>query len=81
MDELIQKLSEKTGLSLEEAPGSGGFRDQPFERERPAPLASGLDELLAGGSGDAGGESVIEKRRRWRKGWGVYLGTKRFRNG
>ena len=76
MNELIQKLSEKTGLSLEKSQEVVDFVISHLKEKLPAPLASGLDELLAGGSGDAGGESVIEKAKAMAQGLGSVFGTK-----
>ncbi len=63
MDELINEVSAKTGLSPDQA-RSAITAVLGFLKERlPAPLAGGLDSLLAGGgSGTAvGGENLVSE--------------------
>jgi hypothetical protein len=52
MEELVQKVSQKTGLAPEESQQVVNIIVNHFKERLPAPLASGLDSLLAGGSAD-----------------------------
>ncbi len=59
MDELVQELSRKTGLSPEKSQEVVNVVMTHLKARLPAPLASGLDSLMAGGS--AGDGSLAEK--------------------
>jgi|HubBroStandDraft_6_1064221.scaffolds.fasta_scaffold3223343_1 hypothetical protein len=63
MDELINEVSAKTGLSSDQA-RAAVTSVLAFLKERlPSPLASGLDSLLAGGGAGAQGgqESMVSE--------------------
>jgi len=76
-DELVQMLSQKTGLSPEQSQEAVEFIVSQLRTKLPAPLASGLDELLAGGSADTGGsESMAEKAKAMAQGLGSVFGSK-----
>ena len=63
MDELLNRVTEKTGLSPDQAKSAVesvlGF----LKEKLPAPLASGLDSLVGGGesSAEASGEGLMGK--------------------
>lgn len=59
MEELVQKVSQKTGLAPEESQQVVNIIVNHFKERLPAPLAAGLDSLLAGGSatGQAAGQT------------------------
>jgi hypothetical protein len=57
MTELVQKLSDKTGLSPEKSQEVINVVVTHLKERLPAPLASGLDSVLADGS--AGGNSNL----------------------
>ena len=50
MQELVQKLSEKTGMSPDKAQEAVNVVVSHLKERLPAPLASGLDRYLEGGS-------------------------------
>ncbi len=54
MDELIKKVSEKTGLSADQAKLAVEAVVNYLKTKLPAPLAGELDQLLAGGGGQLG---------------------------
>ena len=63
MDELINRVTEKTGLTPDQAK-TAVESVLGFLKERlPAPLASGLDSVVGGGesSSEAGGEGLASK--------------------
>ena len=59
MDELVQELSQKTGLSPEKSQEVVNVVLTHLKGRLPAPLASGLDSLMAGSS--AGDGTLSEK--------------------
>jgi hypothetical protein len=62
MDELVQRLSQKTGMSPDEAQQAVNIVVNHLKEKLPAPLASGLDSLLASGSLPEG-ENLVEKAK------------------
>jgi ribosomal protein L7/L12 len=54
MEELIKKVSEKTGLSPDQAKSAVETVVNYLKTKLPAPLAGELDSLLAGGGGQLG---------------------------
>jgi hypothetical protein len=60
MDELINRVTEKTGLSPDQAQAAVNTVLGFLKERLPAPLASGLDSLVGGteGSGEAGNEGL-----------------------
>ncbi len=74
IDELVQKLSQKTGLSPEKAQEVVNVIVGHLKEKLPAPLASGLDSYLAGGSVE--GESLADKAKSMASGLGSMFGTK-----
>jgi hypothetical protein len=50
MDELVQRISQKTGLWPDKAQEVVGVVLSHLKEKLPAPLVSGLDEYLSGGS-------------------------------
>ena len=63
MDELINRVTEKTGLSPDQAQAAVNTVLGFLKEKLPAPLASGLDSLVGGaeGSGEAGNEGLASK--------------------
>ena len=59
MDELVQELSQKTGLSPDKSQEVVNVVITHLKTRLPAPLANGLDSLMAGGS--PGDGSLAEK--------------------
>lgn len=59
MDELVQELSQKTGLSPEKSQEVINVVMTHLKAKLPTSLASGLDSLMAGGT--AGGGSLADK--------------------
>ena len=55
MDELVQELSQKTGLPQDKAQEAVTVVLNFLKARLPAPLAGELDSLLAGGSAESGG--------------------------
>jgi hypothetical protein len=51
MEELIKQISEKTGLSADQAKSAVEMVVNYLKTKLPAPLASHLDGILAGGGG------------------------------
>jgi hypothetical protein len=74
MDELVQKLSQKTGLSPDKAQEVANVVLNHLKEKLPAPLASGLDSYLAGGSAEGG--SLADKAKAMASGLGSLLGNK-----
>ena len=68
MDELVQRISQKTGLSPDKAQEVVNVVVSHLKEKLPAPLASGLDEYLSGGSTDSG--SLIDKAKAMASGLG-----------
>lgn len=68
MDELVQKLSQKTGLSPDKAQEVVSVVLSHLKEKLPAPLASGLDSYLAGGSTEGG--SLADKAKAMASGLG-----------
>ncbi|HLJ14705.1 MAG TPA: hypothetical protein VKV15_09435 [Bryobacteraceae bacterium] len=62
MAELVQKLSDKTGLSPEKSQEVVNVVVSHLKERLPAPLASGLDSILADGSG-ANSSSLVDEAR------------------
>ena len=62
MSELVQTLSAKTGLSPEKSQEVINVVVTHLKERLPAPLASGLDSILADGSGTSGASLVDEAR-------------------
>jgi hypothetical protein len=61
MQELVQKLSEKTGMTADESQQAVNVVVNHLKEKLPAPLAAALDSYLAGGSGE--GESMLDKAK------------------
>jgi hypothetical protein len=61
MQELVQKLSEKTGLSPDESQQAVNVVVNHLKEKLPAPLAAALDSYLAGGSVD--GKSMFDEAK------------------
>jgi len=59
MDELINRVTAKTGLSPDQAQAAVNTVLGFLKEKLPAPLASGLDSLIGGGEG-SGGEGSSE---------------------
>lgn len=74
MEELVQKLSQKTGLSPDKAQEVVNVVVSYLKEKLPAPLASGLDEYLSGGSPEGG--SLIDKAKAVASGLGSVFGQK-----
>jgi hypothetical protein len=74
MEELIQKLSQKTGLSPDKAQEVVNVVMTHLKEKLPAPLASGLDSYLAGGSAEGG--SFADKAKAAASGLGNMFGKK-----
>jgi len=56
MDELISKITEKTGLQPEQAKGAADAVLEFLKARLPAPIASNLDSIVSGGAtSDAAG--------------------------
>jgi hypothetical protein len=62
MAELVQKLSDKTGLSPEKSQEVINVVVTHLKERLPAPLSSGLDSILADGSGASGASMMDEAR-------------------
>lgn len=74
MDELVQRLSQKTGLSPDKAQEVVNFVLSHLKEKLPAPLASSLDSYLAGGS--AVGGSLADQEKAMVSGVGGIFGNK-----
>jgi hypothetical protein len=74
MDELVQQLSEKTGLSTEKSQEVVTFVVNHLKERLPEPLANGLDGILAGGS--TGTTNWVEEAKAVASGLGGLLGKK-----
>ena len=63
MDELIGRVSEKTGLSPDQAQAAVEAVIEFLKEKLPAPLASGLDRLVGGAEGadEGSGEGLAGK--------------------
>jgi hypothetical protein len=72
MDELVQELSQKTGLSPEKSQEVVNVVITHLKARLPEPLANGLDSLWAGNS--AGGENLAEKAISMATGLGSMFG-------
>ena len=57
LDELVRRISEKTGLPEEQARGAAEAAIGFVKEKLPAPIAGQIDGYLGGGSGDGGNES------------------------
>lgn len=68
MDELVQKISQKTGLSTDKAQEVVNVVVSHLREKLPAPLASALDEYLSGGSTEGG--SLIDRAKAMASGLG-----------
>ncbi len=68
MDELVQKISQKTGLSPDKAQEVVSVILSHLKEKLPAPLASGLDGYLSGGSTEGG--SLIDRAKAMASGLG-----------
>jgi len=62
MAELVQKLSDKTGLSPEKSQEVINVVVTHLKERLPAPLSSGLDSILADGSAGNAGSLIDEAR-------------------
>ncbi len=64
LDEIILRVSEKTGLSQDQARSAVNAALEFLKERLPAPFASGLESMIAGesaqpaGEGSGGGESL-----------------------
>jgi hypothetical protein len=82
MNELVQLVQQKTGLSQEMAQKAVDTVVGYIKAKVPAPMASGLDQLLAGGAGDAAadgstaGGGLADKAKSMMAGIGGMLGKK-----
>jgi hypothetical protein len=74
MDELVRKLSEKTGLTPEKSQEVVTFVVNQLKEKLPAPFASGLDNLLAGGP--AGTTNWVDEAKAVAIGLGGLFGNK-----
>ena len=54
MDELVKLVSERAGISTEQAKVAIGVVADFLKKKAPAPVAGQIDSLLAGGSPDLG---------------------------
>jgi len=54
MDELVKLVSEKAGISAEQAKVAIGVVADFLKKKAPAPVAAQIDGLLAGGTPDLG---------------------------
>ena len=73
-DELVQMLSQKTGLSPDKAQEVVDVVLSHLKEKLPAPLASGLDSYLAGGSTEGG--TLADKVKAMASGLGSVFGEK-----
>jgi hypothetical protein len=62
MAELVQKLSDKTGLSPEKSQEVINVVVTHLKEKLPVPMASGLDSILADGSAGTGGSMLDEAK-------------------
>ena len=74
MEELVQKISQKTGLSPDKAQEVVNVVMSHLKEKLPAPLVSGLDSYLSGGSTE--GESLADKAKAMASGLGGLFGKK-----
>lgn len=75
MNELLQRLTEKTGLSQDKAQDVLNIVVGYLKERLPAPMVGHLDSLLAGGAeGESGG--LVEKAKSMAQGLGGILGKK-----
>ena len=74
MDELVQKLGQKTGLSPDKAREVVNVIVSHLREKLPAPLASGLDSYLSGGSTEGG--SLADKAKAMASGLGTMFEKK-----
>lgn len=74
METLVQTLSQKTGLSPDKAQEVVNVVVSHLKEKLPAPLASGLDSYLTGGSGE--GESLADKAKSVASGLGSLFSKK-----
>lgn len=56
LDELVRRISEKTGLPEEQARGAAEAAIGFVKERLPEPIAGQIDNYLGGGSGEDGGE-------------------------
>jgi hypothetical protein len=62
MQDLVQRLSEKTGMTPDESQQAVNVVVSHLKEKLPAPLAGALDSFLADGSAQ-GSESMIDKAK------------------
>jgi hypothetical protein len=74
MDELIQKISEKTGLSPDKAQEVVNVLVSHLKERLPEPLANGLTSYLSGGSAEGG--SLADRAMAMASGLGNMFGKK-----
>jgi hypothetical protein len=74
MEELVQMVSAKTGLSADKSQEVVTFIINHLKERLPAPVASSLDSYLAGGSAD--GDSLADKAKAMVSGLGGMFGQK-----
>lgn len=73
MEEMVQKLSQRTGLAPDKAQEAVDVIISMLKEKLPEPMAKGLDSLLAGGS--AGG-SFLDEAKLMASGLGSMFGNK-----
>jgi hypothetical protein len=79
MNELVQLVQQKTGLSEDVAQKVVDTVTGYLKAKLPAPMASGLDSLLAGNAGMGGasdGDGMMEKAKSMMSGLDGMLGDK-----
>lgn len=76
MEELVQKLSQKTGLSPDKSQEVVNVIVAHLKERLPAPLASGLDSYLAGGAAGDGDGSLVDKAKSMASGLSSMFGKK-----
>lgn len=74
MEKLVQELSQKTGLSPDKAQEVVNVVVSHLKEKLPAPLASGLDSYLTGGSAEGG--SLADKAMAMASGLSSVFGNK-----
>lgn len=74
MDELVQRLSQKTGLTPDQAQEAVNVVLSHLKEKLPGPLANDLESFLAGGSGESG--SLVDKAKAVASGLGSVFGKK-----
>jgi hypothetical protein len=82
MNELVQLVQQKTGLSQEMSQKAVDTVVGYLKAKLPAPMASGLDQVMGGGTGDAAaaasteGGGLADKAKSMMAGIGGMLGKK-----